>query len=56
MKERVQNVGVEGGRRLRWMVPWPALLEEGGKGEGRGMLGWYHDSCDSVVFGPEGRD
>ena len=39
---RVENVGVEGGKSERWIVPWPGLLDDGGKGEEWGMLGVKH--------------
>ena len=35
---RVLNVGVEGGSSETWIVPWPGLLVDGGKGEENGML------------------
>ena len=34
MYESVENVGVEGERRVRWIMPWPGTEDEGLKGEG----------------------
>lgn len=39
MKERTEKVGVEGGRSVRWTVPWPGVEAVGGKGEGIGAGG-----------------
>jgi len=48
VKERTEKVGVEGGRSVRWTVPWPGVEAVGGKGEGIGAGGVIYGGTERL--------